>query len=58
MSSSFRFDVGILGAIIVRILVLALTIGINAKITVIVGAVVMSIVDTIFQFPIWRGCLF
>ena len=47
-----------MGTIIVRILVLALTIGIIANITVIVGAVVMTIVGTIFHCPRWRGCLF
>ena len=41
-----------MGTIIVRILVLALTIGIIANI------VIMTIVGTIFHFPRWRGCLF
>ena len=39
-----------MGTIIVRILVLALTIGIIVNITVIVGVVIMTIVGTMFSF--------
>ena len=51
-SSSFRFVVEIEGTIIVRILVLARTIGIIVNILVVVGVVVATIVGTMFSFSV------
>ena len=53
--SSFRFDVGILGTVIVRILVLACSIGVLVEILVVVAVVVATVVGAIF--PYWAGRL-
>ena len=47
--SSFRFDVGILGTVIVRILVLACSIGVLVEILVVVAAVVATFVGAILS---------
>jgi hypothetical protein len=49
LSSSFRFDVGILGTVIVRILVLACSIGVLVEIIVVVAVVVATVVGAIFS---------
>ena len=46
--SSFRFDVGILGTVIVRILVLACSIRVLVEILVVVAVVVATVVGAIF----------